>query len=95
MTYLTSVSTNQRHSESCGGLRISESYLKDSRSLRRDEDLMTKVWKSKGSSRFENVDPNMIILKWTLKERGMQELLEDLLTFQKMYSIVYVSYFAS
>jgi len=56
---------------------------------------MTKVWKSKGSSRFENVDPNMIILKWTLKERGMQELLEDLLTFQKMYSIVYVSYFAS
>ena len=56
---------------------------------------MTEVWKSKGRSCFENVDQNMIILKWTLKERGMQELLEDFLSFQEMYSTVYVSYFAS
>jgi hypothetical protein len=60
-----------------------------------DGGLITEVWKSKGRSCFENVDPNMIILKWTLKERGMQELLEDFLSFQEMYSTVYVSYFAS
>jgi hypothetical protein len=28
---------------------------------------MTKVWKSKGRSSFENLNPNKIILKRTLK----------------------------